>query len=122
MIEGRINDRYEAVITITVTGPTGTSGEVQAVIDTGFNGSLCLPEQMTEELEMPFLHSRRIRLADDREAVVRVHQAKLDWDGVRRTVAATASGTTALVGMQLMTDHRLEMDIRIGGAVRIHSP
>ena len=120
MIEGRINNRYEAVITITVTGPAGASAEVQAVIDTGFNGFLCLPVQMTEELGMPFLHSRRIRLADDREAVVRVHQVELDWDGVRRTVRATASGTTALVGMQLMTDHQLEMDIRIGGAVRIH--
>ena len=122
MIEGKINDRYEAVITITVTGPAGASAEVPAVIDTGFNGFLCLPEKMMEELGMPFLHSRRVRLADDREAVVRVHQAELDWDGVRRTVRATASGTTALVGMRLMNRHRLEMDIRPDGAVQIHSP
>lgn len=121
MIEGTINDRYEAVITITVTGTAGASAEMPAVIDTGFNGFLCLPENMAEELEMPFLHSRRVGLADGREAVVRVHHAELDWDGVHTTVRATASGTTALVGMRLMDSYRLEMDIRPGGAVQIHS-
>jgi len=117
VIEGTINDRYEAVITIIVTGPAGTSAEVPAVIDTGFNGFLSLPASIIKELEMPFLHSTRVRLADDREEVVRVHQADMDWDGLRRTVRATTGGTTALVGMQLMNRHRLEMDIRPGGAV-----
>ena len=55
MTGGRINDRYEAVITVTVTGQAGASCGIQAVIDTGFNGFLCLPEHMTEELGMPFL-------------------------------------------------------------------
>ena len=122
MIEGRINHRYEPVVTITIVSPTGESRELAAVVDTGFNGFIILPVGLVEELELPFLNSSQAFLADDREVNVQVHQATLTWDGVRRTVRATASGTTALVGMQLMNRHRLEMDIRPGGAVQIHSP
>jgi len=122
VIEGRINNRYEPVVTITVVSPTGESRELEAVVDTGFNGFVILPPDLVQELDLPFLNSSQAFLADDREINVQVHQATLTWDGVSRRVRATASGTTALVGMQLMTDHRLEMDIRIGGAVRIHNP
>ena len=60
-------------------------------------------------------------MADDRSRILRIHQAQIHWDGKARTVEAHASGATALIGMQLMEDHRLEIDIRIGGTVRIHS-
>ena len=122
MIEGRINDQYEPVITIRVSGPVGTLIEVDAVIDTGFNGFLCLPQEVVESARMPYLYSRTARMADDRNRTFPLHQAEVDWNGSSKTVEAHASGATALVGMQLMKDHRLEMDIRIGGAVRIHGP
>lgn len=122
MIEGRINDRYEPVITIRVSDPGGKQIEVDAVVDTGFNGFLCLPQEVVESLQMPYLYSRTARMADDQDRNMRLHQAEVVWDGQVRTVEAHASGATALVGMQLMTHHRLEMDIRIGGAVRIHGP
>ena len=121
MIEGRINHQYEPVVTIAIVSPTGEPRELEAVVDTGFNGFIILPKDLVEELDLPFLNSSQAFLADDREVNVQVHQVILNWNGVRRTVRATASGTTALVGMQLMTDHRLEMDIRIGGTVQIHS-
>ena len=91
------------------------------MVDTGFNGFLCLPEELVESLRMPYLYSRAARMADDQDRNIRLHQAQIHWDGKARTIEAHASGATALNGMQLMTDHRLEMDIRIGGAVQIHS-
>ena len=119
MIEGRINDRYEPIITITVTTPEGASREVEAVVDTGFNGFLSLPAELVEELGLPFLYSSRAFLADDRQVTLQTHQATINWDGQSRTVRASASGTTALVGMRLMEQHQLEMDVRREGAVRI---
>jgi len=119
LIEGRINDRYEPIITITVTTPEGDSREVEAVVDTGFNGFLSLPAELVEELGLPFLYSSRAFLADDRQVTLQTHQATINWDGQSRTVRASASGTTALVGMRLMEQHQLEMDVRREGAVRI---
>ena len=53
MIEGRINDRYEPIISITVTTPEGASREVEAVIDTGFNGFLSLPAELVRNWDSP---------------------------------------------------------------------
>ncbi len=39
MILGVVNDAYEAVIYLTVQGPSGQAREVEAVIDTGFTGT-----------------------------------------------------------------------------------
>ena len=38
MILGTVNDAYEAVISLTVRGPSGQSREVDAVIDTRLHG------------------------------------------------------------------------------------
>lgn len=109
------------MITLTVNGPHGATEEVEAAVDTGFNGFLCLPETVVQRLHLPYLNSTTASMADDRRRILRIHEAQIHRDGKARTVEAHDSGATALVGMQLMTDHRLEMDIRIGGAIQIHS-
>lgn len=38
MITGFVTPLLEAKIPLTVQGPTGTSLQIEAVIDTGFNG------------------------------------------------------------------------------------
>ena len=43
MIEGVVNAAYEAVIRLSLRGPSGQAREIDAVIDTGFNGFLTLP-------------------------------------------------------------------------------
>ena len=122
MIEGQMNEQYEAMITMTVNCPEGATEEAEAVVDTGFNWFLCLPETVIQRLHLPYLNSTTAFMADDRSRILRIHQAQIDWDGKARTVEAHATGATALIGMQLMTDHRLEIDIRIGDIGQIHSP
>jgi predicted aspartyl protease len=44
MIIGLVNQYHEATIRLVVRGPHGREHEIEAVIDTGFNGLLsCLP-------------------------------------------------------------------------------
>ena len=43
MIQGVVNAALEAVIPLTLQGPAGQTREIEAVIDTGFSGSLTLP-------------------------------------------------------------------------------
>ena len=43
MIEGAVNAAYEAVVPIGVSGPAGRVRDIEAVIDTGYNGFLTLP-------------------------------------------------------------------------------
>ncbi len=44
MIEGVVNDAYEAVIPLTLQGPSGHMREIEAVIDTGYSGFLDLAD------------------------------------------------------------------------------
>ena len=80
MIEGRINHQYEPVVTIAIVNPTGAPRELEAVVATGFNGFIILPEDLVEELDLPFLYSSQAFLADDRELNVQVHQVLLNWN------------------------------------------
>ena len=54
MIEGVVNANYEPVISLSVQGPSGQKREIEAVVDTGFNGFLTLPPALVSELGLPF--------------------------------------------------------------------
>ena len=42
MIEGEVSADYEPVITLTLWGPSGRTRDLDAVVDTGYNGFLSL--------------------------------------------------------------------------------
>ena len=42
MIRGVVNARNEAVVRLRVRGPAGSESDIDAVIDSGFTGSLAL--------------------------------------------------------------------------------
>ncbi|MDE2736209.1 MAG: hypothetical protein OXI72_17565 [Gemmatimonadota bacterium] len=50
MITGIVSADYEAVIRLKVQGPIGQEREVDAVVDTGFNGFLTLPPRLITPL------------------------------------------------------------------------
>lgn len=50
MITGIVTDRREAVIRLKVRGPTGQDQEIEAIIDTGFDGWLSLPSSIIAQL------------------------------------------------------------------------
>ena len=121
MIKGEVNDRYEAVITITILTSTGGTRDIETVVDTGYNGFLLLPTELVRDLQLPFLNSTVAVLANDEAVTLHTHQAEIVWDGQRRTVRATASGTTPLAGMRLMAGHYLSIDVRENGPVQIEN-
>ena len=54
MIEGFVNANYEPVVTLSLQGPSGNARDIEAVVDTGFNGFLTLPPPLVAELELTF--------------------------------------------------------------------
>ena len=117
MILGVVNDAYEAVIVLTVMGPSGRAWEFEAVIDTGFTGFLSLPSESATELELPSLTNESAMLADGSLVRFDVHDALVLWDGQSRRVYAHVSDTTPLVGMRMLDDHDLSIQVRDGGRV-----
>ena len=64
MIDGAVNAAYEAVVPIAVRGPAGRVRDIEAVIDTGYNGFLTLPPVLVGALGLPFVTSGQAILAD----------------------------------------------------------
>ena len=119
MIEGVVNASYEPVVTLTVRGPSGQSRDIEAVVDTGFNGFLTLPTALVAELGLPFVSIGRASLADGSEITYDIHEAAVLWDGQPTYVEADVADTTPLVGMALLDAHILYVEVEGGGRVLI---
>ena len=62
MIEGQVTTNREAIVQVTVRGPTGDELEIDAVVDTGFDGWLTLPAELVKRLSFD-LAATRFRVA-----------------------------------------------------------
>ena len=121
MIEGLVNARYEAVITLELRGPTGKTRHIDAVVDTGFTGQLIVPTQLVAELELPFAQTSQARLANGDEVDFNVHGATAVWDGRPIHIYVSAAGPDILVGMRLLDGHTLTVNVKEGGRVIIEA-
>lgn len=121
MISGAVNASYEAVISLTVQGPSGLTRQIEAVIDTGFTGFLSLPLALVTELGLPFLTNESAMLADGSLAKFSVHDATVLWDGQPKRVYAHVSDAASLIGMRLLDSHSLYVEVEDGGLVVIQA-
>ena len=119
MIEGTVNANLEAVATLPLQDSSGQTREVEAVVDTGFNGYLTLPPMLMEDLELPVVGDGEAVLADGSQAAFDVYGVTVIWDGQPMYVETGAVGVDPLVGMALLEGHNLNIDIEDGGRVLI---
>lgn len=119
MIDGAVNAAYEAVVPIAVRGPAGRVRDIEAVIDTGYNGFLTLPPVLVGALGLPFVTSGQAILADGGEATFDIHSVTVLLDGQPRDVDVYVSDTAPLVGMRLLDGHSVCIDVESGGRVVI---
>ena len=119
MIEGVVNSAYEPVITLTVHGPSGQPGEIEAVVDTGFTGFLTVTPALAAKLRLDFRGTSRGTLADGSEVALPAYGIAVLWDGQPRYVEADAADATPLVGMRMLDHHNLNIEVERGGRVVI---
>ncbi|HZY66802.1 MAG TPA: hypothetical protein VFE21_13115 [Rubrobacteraceae bacterium] len=117
---GRVSDgAHEARLTVNVSSPTGVSTELEAVVDTGFTGALCLGAEQIEALDLPFVGRGAAVLADGRAVETRYHRGRVIWHGRERGVQVLLAEGGPLVGMALLRDSLLTVDVTPGGIVAI---
>jgi clan AA aspartic protease len=118
MIAGVVTSRV-ARIPLTVRGAGGREETVEAVIDTGFNGSLTLPVTVIRALALPWQNVVRGTLADGSTCLMAVYQAAVVWDRQERSVFVVESESDSLVGMELLSGYELKIQVRPKGKVTI---
>jgi clan AA aspartic protease len=121
MITGTVNADYEAVIRLFVQGPAGPAHEVDAIIDTGFNGFLTLPPALVTALGLMRRSRGRALLANGSEELFDIYGVTVLWDAQQRYVEADAVDTMPLVGMSLLDGYDLHIQVAAGGQVVIQA-
>lgn len=121
MITGRVNRRYEAVITITLTSlATREYHHFPAVIDTGLDHFLTLPREVILRLGYPIINETRpMVLADEQRRVFEETVVGALWDGAPKAVPALVSESETLVGARLLAGYYLGAAMLPGGLVTL---
>ena len=70
MITGRVTAQRDAMVRLVVLDRVHKPHDVDAVIDTGFNGFLTLPRTMVQTLQLPLAGNRRVTLGDGSTVVL----------------------------------------------------
>jgi clan AA aspartic protease len=117
MITGVVTAANEPMVRVTVRGPAGRERDIEAVIDTGFDGSLALPPTLIEVPGLPWRRRGRALLADGRETLFDIYEAAIVWDRQPRRVAVDAVDAAPLIGMHLLEGYRLSIEVVPGGNV-----
>lgn len=119
MITGIVIAYRQATIHLPVRGPAGQERGVEAIIDTGFDGSLTLPPALIATLGLAWRRRGRAMLADGSESLFDIHEATVVWNGVPRRIAVDAADTDPLLGMLLLHGYELTVQAVEGGSVLV---
>ena len=118
MMTGSVRAGGQAFVTLRVAGPAGCA-TVEALIDTGFAGSLALPSRLIDELALRQIDVGVAVLADERAVEVCLHECVVAWGGDEIVAIVVLLEGGPLVGMALLRDHVLTMRVVEGGEATI---
>ena len=121
MIEGEVNAHYEAVVHLLLLDSSGQARDVEAVIDTGFNGFLTLPPALVSELGLIRLGQKSLLLANGSRDIFDTYGVTVLWDRQPRFVDADEADASPLIGMALLNNHSLYEEVEDGGRVVIQA-
>ncbi|MGL5035431.1 MAG: clan AA aspartic protease [Microcystaceae cyanobacterium] len=119
MISGIVNTDFEAIISLSICDFEGKIHWQDAIIDTGFNGWLSLPPDLIDRLNLNWKRRGRAILGDGSECVFNVYEAVIIWDGNYLTIPIDEADSEPLVGMSLMENYQLTVQIFEEGKVEI---
>jgi clan AA aspartic protease len=109
----------EAILPLTVIGRFGVRTEVEAAVDTGFTGFLCLPPDIARSLSAPFVGRGVAVLADGSAVETSYHRVRVLWHGRERAIQVLVTEGGPLVGMTLLRGSILTVAVSPGGEVTV---
>ncbi|QYO63242.1 clan AA aspartic protease [Leptolyngbya sp. 7M] len=121
MMQGVVNLRREATLTVAVGNSQRQLQAIDTVVDTGFNGFLSLPSAIITNLNLPWSGSDFVTLGDGSETFFDLYTAMVIWDGQYREIDIAESETEPLLGIALLYGYRLQVDNVEGGIVKIEA-
>jgi len=110
MIKGEVTEALDPVIEIGLKDGE-TVSMIEAIVDTGFSGYLCLSEQWVDKLDMSFGFVESYEMANGEIITRDVFRGVIRFDGQERgvDVILTTSDDT-LIGASLFKEYLVAID------------
>jgi clan AA aspartic protease len=94
---------------------------VDFVVDTGFEGELCIPPQVMARLDAAWRGDRWNLMADKSPRLTPFYDVAVEWDGEERVVEADQVDGRPLLGCMMMDGGVLQIEMHDGGEVSIET-
>lgn len=119
MIAGAVHADGDPIVPIRIRGTRGGTINLDAVVDTGFNGWLTLSAHKIAALGLRFREEGRYVLAYGSETVSRLFEAEAEWLGGWRPFLILEMEGGPLLGMAAMRGSYLGIEVMDGDRVEI---
>jgi clan AA aspartic protease len=119
MTIGSVSANNEAVVAIRLRSADGAELTIDAILDTGFSGFLTLSPNLIDQLAWPYRDSTPIVLADGTPRDVDVFEGLIRWNDAWRSIRVQASDGGTLLGMGLLRDHLVSIEVIMNGSVTV---
>jgi len=106
-IYGHFNRSDEPVVELGIG-----SSRLELLVDTGFNGSLIVPSQIANRLDLRFEGSEGFQTVTGEMFLADAYSVEVDWfgDRIRVAVAVSRHVNEAILGGHMLKDCRLMID------------
>ena len=127
MVSGQVRIRLnadgdpipEVFVPLLVKGFNGQEINVETILDTGFCGSLSLRQSDIDALGLLPSFQILTILADGSLRTVATYTAIVEWDGIDQIVETLGDDQHPLLGMGLLLNRNVSMNVVGGGVVQI---
>ena len=117
MIRGRVNQRLEPLVSVSILDGHDIAHSFEFIVDTGFNGHLTLPADVINRLGLNFSGQRAVATADGFTHTVDVFTARVLLHEHWRPVFVIRLDSPPLLGMRALLGCKLSVNVYAGGRV-----
>ena len=119
MINGRINWLLEAIVYVEIQDTAGGLHRFECILDTGFDGDIALPLAAIRRLGLA-LSGRRFTILGNGDGVfMHTYVGTALWHGVQTEVTVLQTRSESAIGMSLLENNTVAMQVWDGGDVLI---
>lgn len=118
---GLVNRDLEAILSVRLRGPNQIEHVLDAMVDTGYTGSITLPLTIIHRMVLPCYSGGRVVLADGSVRRFDTFSAEIFWAGLWQKIIVSNVGDESFIGMTLISGRGLWLEAITGGVVEIRN-
>ena len=116
---GTVNWQLEATVVVEVQDAEGYAHTLRCILDTGFDGDLALPPSTIAQLGLVPIDILIVTLADSTRAPMPKFNASVSWHDKIIEAEVIQTEHESVIGMALLEDRTLTVQVWDGGTVTI---